>query len=784
MSLRYQYLLALVLLLFVAVGITFALTTPIFEASDELWHYPVVWKIAQGKGLPVLDPNEPGPWRQEAGQPPLYYYIMALATSWIDTSDMHSVRWLNPHVDNGVVTMDGNVNMAIHPPRHKFLSYSGTELAMRLIRILSVLFGAGTVYLTYRIAQVLMPGHSSLAVGAAAILAFTPMYAFISGSINNDNLAMLIASAIMLIVSSARKFEEENAKLRFTIRRDLYRLTGHISTLHILLGVLLGLGALTKLSLLTLFPIVGLSITYSKILDWWNHPNRNHFKVCFLHALLLLSQLVVTFGTAIAISGWWFQRNLRLYGSLTGINVFVEVLGKRSHPAPLAQLWSERLGFMQSYWGLFGAVNVPLPQWIYTTLNTLSILSIVGLIMFLVRKLKEGGWKTDQWLPLVFNATFVCIVIASLIQWATDTWSSQGRLAFTAIQSITVLFTLGIYSVIPSGSYNLRPLIIASLAVFMFAISAITPHLIIAPTYTVRELHNLEGLPTFTSQKISWRSTDLFTKAGNAQMRLLGYTLPSSYVLPGESVELTLYWTAITKMTDNWSVFIHLTDQNDIVVAQRDTYPGIGLLPTSLMKPGMTIADRYIIPIPNTVSAPTELSLTVGLYNFETGERLHQREGDNNIHIDKLKLDAHPGRFPNSLSVNFQNRIELIGYDTDTQVIAPGQNVNLTLYWLCQKNMRRDYTVFAQIRGEGNQVWGQHDSWPAAGSYPTTSCEPGDIVKDVHPIDLASNTPPGIYNLQIGLYDDTGTRLQRINSEGRWIENYVSLNRIKVTMEQ
>lgn len=777
MSLRYQYLLALVLLLFVAVGITFALTTPLFEASDELWHYPVVWKITQGKGLPVLDPNEPGPWRQEAGQPPLYYYIMALATSWIDTSDMHSVRWLNPHVDTGVVTMDGNVNMAIHPPKHKFLSYSGTELAMRLIRILSVFFGAGTVYLTYRIALVLMPGHSSLAVGAAAILAFTPMFTFISGSINNDNLAMLIASATMLVVSNTKKLEQKNTKIRFKIGRGLYCLTGHISTLHVLLGLLLGLGALTKLSLLTLFPIVGLSITYNKILGWWNDPNRNYFKFCFLHALLLMIQLVVTFGTAIAISGWWFLRNLRLYGSLTGINVFVEVLGRRSHPAPLAQLWSERIGFMQSYWGLFGAVNVPLPEWVYTTLNTLSILSIFGLIIFLVRKLKEGSWKTDQWLPLVLNATFVSIVIASLIQWATDTWSSQGRLAFTAIQSITLFFTLGIYSVVPSSIYNLRSLIIASLAIFMFVISAITPHMIITPTYTVRELPSREGLSTL-------RSTDLFTRAGNPQIRLLDYSLPSSSVRPGESLELTLYWTSITKMTDNWSVFVHLTDHNDIVVAQRDTYPGIGLLPTSLMKPGMTIADRYIIPISTTVNAPTELSLSVGLYNFETGERLYQREGEDNIYLAKLKLDAHPGHYPNSLSVNFQNRIELIGYDTDTQVIAPGQNVNLTLYWLCQKNMRYDYTVFAQIRGTGNQVWGQHDSWPGTGSYPTTSCEPGDIVEDVHPIDVATNTPLGVYELQIGLYDEIGTRLQRINAEGRWIENYVSLNRIKVTMEQ
>ena len=267
-------------------------------------------------------------------------------------------------------------------------------------------------------------------------------------------------------------------------------------------------------------------------------------------------------------------------------------------------------------------------------------------------------------------------------------------------------------------------------------------------------------------------------------MRLVGYTLPSSSVSPGENLELTLYWTSIAKMDANWSVFIHLHDHNNTIIAQRDTYPGIGLLPTSLMTQGMIIADSYIIPISSTVSAPTDLSLTVGLYNFYTGERLYQRDGEDHIYIDTLKLQAHPGYYPNSMSVNFQNHIELIGYDTDNQVVSPGQNINLTLYWLCKTNMRYDYTVFAQIRGNGNQVWGQHDSWPSIGSYPTSSCEPGNIIEDVHPIDLASDTPQGVYDLQIGLYDDTGTRLQRINSDGRWIENYVSLNKVRVTIEK
>ena len=173
------------------------------------------------------------------------------------------------------------------------------------------------------------------------------MFVFISGSINNDNLAMLIASATILVASNGQNIDKHKVNIGFTFGRNYYPIAGNISILHVLLGVLLGLGALTKLSLLTLFPIVGLSISYNKFLHWWNDSNRKHFKAYISYALLLTFQLVVIFGTAVAISGWWFLRNLRLYGSLTGINMFVEVIGKRSHSDHIAQLWSERIGYMQ-----------------------------------------------------------------------------------------------------------------------------------------------------------------------------------------------------------------------------------------------------------------------------------------------------------------------------------------------------------------------------------------------------------------------------------------------------
>ena len=58
------------------------------------------------------------------------------------------------------------------------------------------------------------------------------------------------------------------------------------------------------------------------------------------------------------------------------------------------------------------------------------------------------------------------------------------------------------------------------------------------------------------------------------------------------------------------------------------------------------------------------------------------------------------------------------------------------------------------------------------------------MIQDIHQINIKTETPPGTYALHIGLYDESGIRLQRINSKGRWIENYLSLTKIKVIKSQ
>ena len=91
-------ILVLILVVFGILGVVYSIVVPPFEASDELWHYPMVKYIADHGALPVQVPGIETPWRQEGSQPPLYYALGAAATWWIDTSEsisrFHLIKFL------------------------------------------------------------------------------------------------------------------------------------------------------------------------------------------------------------------------------------------------------------------------------------------------------------------------------------------------------------------------------------------------------------------------------------------------------------------------------------------------------------------------------------------------------------------------------------------------------------------------------------------------------------------------------------------------------------------
>jgi hypothetical protein len=105
------------------------------------------------------------------------------------------------------------------------------------------------------------------------------------------------------------------------------------------------------------------------------------------------------------------------------------------------------------------------------------------------------------------------------------------------------------------------------------------------------------------------------------------------------------------------------------------------------------------------------------------------------------------------LDVNFADQLLLKGYALSTDQPEPGQEVVLRLQWQA-KRPERDYTVFVHVVGADGQRLTQIDGEPLLGLYGMSTLWPRDrTVIDERRLTLPDHTPPGLYHLEVGLYD-------------------------------
>jgi 4-amino-4-deoxy-L-arabinose transferase-like glycosyltransferase len=735
------------LVTFFAVGMLYNVVTPLFEVSDEIWHYHFVRHLALGNPLPVQDAANQGPWRQEGSQPPLYYALAALTTFWVDTSDIDQVARFNPHGDFGVITPDGNVNLVVHNREAEAWPWQKTTLAVHVARLLSILLSTGSVYVTYRIGLELFSDKRWLALAGAGAVAFLPMFVFVSASVNNDNLAVLTSTlGLWLILRLVRDADEETP----TLRRALA------------LGLTLGLGALAKVSTLGLFGLAGLTLAYVAY-------RRKRWQTFIVEGPLLLL-------VAGLVSGWWYIRNWRLYGDPLGWNAFLDIAGRRADTsAPLARLWGERVGFMWSYWGLFGGVGVPMATWTYRVLTGLALVSLVGIAVYLTLKFRRDRHRFESWVPILLSGLWPLIVVNSLIRWANLTLASQGRLVFAAIAPLQLWFVAGLASSLPQ---RIGRFVAGGVVVLLAGLTVAAPFLWIAPAYAPPE--PLAELPDGEVAALH------IPGKGDATMRLLDYEVSPRTVEPGGSLEVMLTWQAEAPTAADWSVFIHVTDADEIIVAQRDTYPGLGALATSDLKPGYAWRDRTVIGIPETAYAPDEATVYAGFYNLQTGERMWIDGGEATlVELTGVSIAAPAdAEVPNPVSFNFDDQMRLVGYQMSARTLTPGETLTLDLYWRGVQPMGIDYTVFTHIISPDTTIYGQLDSQPQGGSAPTSGWQVDELVEDQYQLTVREDTPPGVYQVEIGVYwvDEEGNieRLEHITEDGRRADNFILLSPVRV----
>lgn len=733
---------AAILTLFVVLGVIYSIIVPVFEAPDELYHYPFVAHLAQGGGLPIQRPVHQEMWQQEGSQPPLYYVLASVLNRWLDLSDLRAIYRPNPHARVGIPLAHNNKNIVIHTDRETF-PWRGAVLGIHLTRLFSLLLAVGTLLCTYHLGRVIFPADRRVAIAALAFNAFIPMFVFISASVNNDNLVIFLSSlTLVLLVRVIRRGATPRALL--------------------LIGVIIGLACLAKLGALALIPLAGLAL----LLRHFDAPPptsqgpRNAELVRRVSPNQLrvwLSRLVADYALVLIpillIAGWWYVRNWILYDDPTGLNAMLDIVGRRPARPSLLDLASEFEGLRINFWGLFGVVNVLLrPTWIYRVFDALTVIAMIGAPLWVWRR-----WRTRQpipWREIGLLSTWMLVEFAALIRWTTETFASQGRLFFPALTPICLFLALGWLSWFPRRWQGRAAM---GLAVFLLTISLTAPWTAILPAYARPAILTHAEIPP-TARRFDVTYGDV--------VRLVAFEVGKDTVRPGEELPVTLYWEALQPTAEDLSIFVQLVAGQDTILGQSDSYPGGGAYPTSMWSPGEVIRDQFMVPIRRGTRAPEAAVLLAGIYRYQTQTRLPATDSRGQavtlpvLARVKLAVPTQPQTPAQPFQANLADRVRLVGYDLPAGPVRPGAEVKLTLYWQVLNKVGGDYTVFIHLL-DGNDVQiGQGDGPPLNNAYPTSFWAAGESLADAHRLTIPANAAPGRYRIAVGLYDPiSGQRL-------------------------
>jgi hypothetical protein len=278
------------------------------------------------------------------------------------------------------------------------------------------------------------------------------MHMAMSASVNNDGLAELLLMASMLIllrwmrdqfyaVDDANSGDPPTPRpRRFLLRRRL-----------LLLGVLLGLGLLTKVYAYILLPIVLLTVI--AVLAMRPRVHSEEAGTSPLWRAISWSMWVLVPALILGLPLW--IRNMRLYGGwdVLGLSRHDQVVVGQARTSDWIAVngwvaYGERaFGFtFKSFWGVFGWMGVFMDERIYSMLLLFTGVIFLGVLWATVRFI-SGGPDMDmdrfQLSVLGLFGVILLAVTASYLWYNVKFVQHQGRYFFWGILPISTIIALG-----------------------------------------------------------------------------------------------------------------------------------------------------------------------------------------------------------------------------------------------------------------------------------------------------------------------------------------------------
>lgn len=726
-------------------------TTPVFEAPDEVWHYNYVRWLAEGHGLPSMENDKSGA-HQEVAQPPLYYALAALLTKPFPDDDLHNLFWGNPGFGyQAPGPSPDNKNMLIHTSIEG-LPWKGAVATVHATRMTTLIFGIWTLVALWYLSLDVFRNRKSALI-CVSLVAFHPQFVFICSIVSNDTAtAALCTTALWSIVRAARR----NLGI----------------TEVIIAGLTIGAAILCKTSALLLIPLGGITLLY--------------FALQIKLAPAKIIQRLAIFGGCVLLAGsWWYVRNAILYNDPIGITSHIDTPWGRTAPVSYWQLMSEIPLLLRSFWAAYGWGHITWSNGFYYVLWGISslyfIASFAGVVQVLLIKFhftknissfQRSDVRKNEFVLLAF--CWLGMITIALLSWMRQVQAPHGRLLFPAIGAWGLILAHGMVKIAKRGGYHK---VLTKLFLYFIAVlSILAPGVRIIPAFAQPRLKPAADISLATP-----------ALTFNHLARVYDVTFQGYYHTPGDTVRVRACWEALQPITVDYTVFIHLIGPNNMRAAERHTYPGLGRYPTTLWESGKTFCETYVLQIEEWATTPILYQLEIGLFNTETGERL---EATN--HLGYAQEPPVVGLVPvlaktieigpvTPMSIKFDEQIVLTGVDTPLSG-EPGQSMDVTLYWKALKTPEAQLITFVHLwQPSTSQPVAQDDSIPNEGWFPTEAWRKNIDVSDKHHIDIPFTAKPGVYPIWAGVYRaGDGTRLRAVGPEGPYVNDLVPIGEITI----
>jgi hypothetical protein len=225
----------------------------------------------------------------------------------------------------------------------------------------------------------------------------------------------------------------------------------------------------------------------------------------------------------------------------------------------------------------------------------------------------------------------------------------------------------------------------------------------------------------------------------------------------GELTPVDLTWEALEPLTRDYTISLQLLEPLNpawVKVETQNSYPGLGLNPTSEWMVGMPYQDRFYLRPQVDLNGPTRVHLVVWVLDGAVeGDALSvTRAGaiqDPPLAHTLVLAPATPLSVPANAQitpVEFGSQLVLSGLEVRGS--ADGA-ATLVAYWQATDTMPEDYSFFVHWLNATGEVFAQSDAMPNQGLSPTSIWRSGDVVRDRYAIPASPDTAQGV---RLGVY--------------------------------